>query len=402
MARAKSRRAHGYSVYERKDGRWGWGVTIDYDQVSGNPKRIQGVERTQAAATEKAIAAAAKVKAGANVPQGRDRTVGDFLAEWLELYIKPHREPKTVAYYSGMINTHIVPSIGRTPLRKLTAAAVQRMLNEKSKPFAATLADGLIVEKQLSTETVRGIRATLRSALSRAFRDGLVTENVASRVETPQGPRKTAQHLNQEQAATLLQAAKGHHLQGLITLALLTGVRIGEATGLRWEDVDFGKQTLQIRNQLQRIDGKLVLKRLKSDRSHRALYLTDSAIQTLQEEKAKQLMMSSDRIDSEPFNPLGLVFLNPEGRPLDQKYVDTHLKALMTSVGLPAMSFHKLRHTVASLSLAAGSSLVSVSHQLGHSQIAVTANTYGHAVPTALQSVAENLERSLTQRSDRE
>ena len=66
------------------------------------------------------------------------------------------------------------------------------------------------------------------------------------------------------------------------------------------------------------------------------------------------------------------------------------------------MSFHKLRHTVASLSLAAGSSLVSVSHQLGHSQIAVTANTYGHAVPTALQSVAENLERSLTQRSDRE
>jgi len=395
----KTRRAHGYSVYERKDGRWGWGVTTGYDSVTGNPKRIQGIEKTQKAAQEKAVTAAAKVQAGANLPQGRDQSVTDYMNDWLELYIKPHREPKTVSYYSGMIKHHITPTIGRIQLRKLTSVAVQKMLNEKSAPFTVDIGEGMTKEKRLSVETVRGIRATLRSALTRAYKDGLIIENVASRVETPQGERNTAKHLTQEQAITLIEAAKDHHLESLLTLALLTGMRVGEATGLRWDDVDFSTHTLHIRAQLQRVEGKLILKRLKSDRSSRALHLPALAVTVLQSEKAKQLMTNSSWKKSEPFNPSGLVFLNAENRPLDPKYIDKHLKALMASAKLPPMSFHKLRHTAATLALAHGASLSSVRDQLGHSQISITADTYGHAVPTALKSVAEGLERSLTRQA---
>ena len=92
-------------------------------------------------------------------------------------------------------------------------------------------------------------------------------------------------------------------------------------------------------------------------------------------------------------NLMRLVFLNTVGNPIDAKYVDTNLKDLMKRAGIQPMSFHKLRHTAASLLLAGGLPLTVVRDQLGHSQIALTANIYGHAVPTALQSAANELDR---------
>src|SRR5579863_10090063 len=106
MARSKTRRSKGFSVFQPKDGRWGWAVVVEYDQVTGNPKRIQGTERSQDEASGKAIDASAKVRAGAQLPEGRDKTVGEYLDEWLEVYVKPHREPKTYAYYAGMVKHH--------------------------------------------------------------------------------------------------------------------------------------------------------------------------------------------------------------------------------------------------------------------------------------------------------
>lgn len=388
MARTKTRRNHGYTVSQRKDGRWGWAVTTGYNRVTGNPERIQGTCRTQREAQEKALASLAKVRSGAHVPQGRDQTVATYLESWLELYIRPHREPKTVSYYEGMIKHHLVPTIGRIPLRKLTAQEFQKVLNNKSKPIPK---DGVDVLHKLSAETIRGIRATLRSALSRAEVDGLVAENIAQRVVTPRTESKVAQFLNPDQAAALIGALKEHPLEGVVTLALLTGLRVGEATGLRWEDVDFSSTAIKVRSQLQRIEGKLTLKRLKSDRANRTLHLPELAVTVLQQEKAKQVL--SPTLETGPSNPMNLVFLNPEGRPLDPKYVDKHLKAVMTKAGLPPMSFHKLRHTAATLALAHGMPLTSVRDQLGHSQIALTANTYAHAVPTALKDVGETLAR---------
>jgi integrase len=270
MARVRTRRAQGYSVYPRKDGRWGWAVTIGTN-ASGNPQRIQGICRTQADATNKALDTVAKHKAGSHIPQGRDITLETYLDQWLDLYVKPHREPKTVAYYSGMIKHHIVPVLGRTPMRRLTSIQVQRLLNEKAQPFTVTVKDGTTIQKRLSGETIRGIRATLRSALTRAHQDGLVSENVASRVITPKTTRKDPDYLTAEEINTLVSKAIGHPLERIVLLTLLTGMRIGEATGLRWQDVDFDRNTIRIQVQLQRIEGKLTLKGLKSPKANRTL-----------------------------------------------------------------------------------------------------------------------------------
>lgn len=397
MAKQKprTRKAHGYSVYPRKDGRWGWAVTIGVN-ANGNPDRIQGICKTEALAVTSALDILAKHKAGSHMPKGKDQTLADFLDEWLETYIKPHREPKTFTYYKGMIETHIKPTLGRTPIRKLTAPMVQKLLNEKARPFTAEV-KGEPVEKRLSGDTLRGIRSTLRSALTRAFKNGLVAENVARRVDSPQVKRKEPEYISAEDAYKLVESTEDHPIDRLIIVALHTGMRIGEVTGLTWQDIDFENETVRVRGQLQRIDGKLALKSLKSQRSSRTLCLTRSALTALRDQKAFQLMQSSDRLREE-FNPMGLVFLNIEQRPLDPKFVNSHLKKLMVRAGIKPVSFHKLRHTAATLMLSAGVPLSQVRDQLGHSQIALTANIYGHAVPAALRAAAESLEQAINRK----
>lgn len=388
----RTRKSHGYSVYQRKDGRWGWAVTVGY-LPNGNPQRRQGVAKTQKEATDKAIDTLTKHKTGAHVPSGRDRTVAEYLEEWLDLYVRPHKEPKTVTFYEGMVKNHLVPALGRTGLRKLTSAQIQRMLNEKAKPFTIKRKSGAEVESRLSTETLRGILATLRSALTRAYKDGLIAENMAKRVVLPKTTKKKAQYLSAEQAGKLLRSLGDHPVDRAIVVALHTGLRVGEVTGLAWSDVDFERETLSIRHQLQRINGRLQLKGLKSERSHRTLPLIGTAREAMRAQKGYQVLQRSAL--GEDFNEHDLVFVNPEGRPLDPKYVNNRLKEIMVKAKLPPMSFHKLRHTAATLMLAEGIPLNQVRDQLGHSQISLTANIYGHAVPTALRPAAEALERAM-------
>jgi len=384
MARSKTRRPQGFSVFQRKDGRWGWAVTTGYHPVTGNPQRVQGICKTQKEASDAAVKATVNVKSGAHIPQGKDITVGAYLDEWLETYIRPNREPKTATYYAGMIKHHLKPAFARTPLRKLSVPMVQRLLNEKAKPQPIQGKP----DKTLSADTIRGIRATLRSALTQAVRNGLIADNVAQKVTTPKVKSKKQEFLEPGEVSKLLAASEGHHLHSLITIALHTGMRIGEVTGLTWSCVDLEKKSLHVEQQLQRIDGKLQLKSLKTDRSRRRLYLTSTAVDALRNEKSRQMLeLSAGQ------NPLDLVFLNHEQRPLDPKFVNDNLKALMVKAEIPPVSFHKLRHTAATLALASGIPITVVQDQLGHSQISLTKNIYGHAVPTALQDVAETLER---------
>jgi integrase len=240
----------------------------------------------------------------------------------------------------------------------------------------------------LSANFVRGLRAVLRSSLTQAWKQGLIEQNVASRTNAPKIEHKDPEFLTPGEAQRLLQAAKGEFLEPLIAFTLATGVRIGEVSGLRWSDVDFNRETVSIAKQLQRVGGKLILKDVKSKSSRRTLHLSGIALNALQQQRASTLLDAHE-------NPLGLVFLNHEGRPLDPKYVDDHVKRIMRTAGVRVMSFHKLRHTAATLMVAAGVELHQVKQQLGHSQISLTANLYAHGVNEAQRKAANKLDAVL-------
>lgn len=366
-----TRRADGYSIQKRRDGRWEARVLIGYNE-NGNPKRKSFYGETRSQVLEEAKRFKMQLDAGGFAPVTRDSTVGQWLDSWLETYVRPRREPKTTEFYEAYIRLHLKPAFGKVPLRKLTVQHVQRLMNEKS-------AEGL------SPSFVRGLRATLRAALNQAWKEGLVEQNIAARVTSPKMEQRDPDFLRPDEVGPFLEAAKGHTLENLFRFGIATGVRIGEASGLRWCDVDFLSENVAITKQLQRVQGKLVLKDLKSKSSRRTTPLVGIALDALRSEKAVQVLAGFD-------NPEGLVFLNSEGRPLDPKYVDSHLKATLEKAGLRRLSFHKLRHTAATLMVAAGVELHQVKQQLGHSQISLTANLYAQGVSEAQRRAANVLD----------
>lgn len=391
MARKTTRRTGQGTVYKRKDGRWEAAITHGYGE-SGNPKRHRVIAATQAEATQKLNEIIAKMNLGVPVTEEK-RTVGEFLDYWLEEHVRGQREPKTYRFYEQVVRLYLRPNLGHLPLPKLTPRHIQTLLSRLAKEGrVARDATGKETRSGLGRATVDAARRTLRAALNLAWKWEMIRENPALKVTVPKAERSEPVFLSVKEVRSLREAARDHYLGGLVELGLLTGTRVGEATGLVWDDVDLVDRCVRIRFQLQRIEGKLVRKGLKSASSKRTLSLSDSAVAILERQRELQTLWKLAGDPDEPFNPMGLCFTTELGKPLDPKTVNVNLAKLCDRAGIRRVSFHKLRHTLASHLVASGESLSLVKDQLGHSQIALTSNTYSHAVPAALKRAADKAE----------
>ncbi len=385
MSKRTSRKRGFGTVTQRKDGRWEGAVTYGYNE-SGNPKRHRVYGATEAEAAAKLRAILAKLTNGIPIQQDK-QTVAEFLDFWMAQHVAG-LEPKTRRGYEQIVRLYLKPNIGKIQLTKLTAQQVQAMLR------TMTL-EGSPGKKPLSPQTVRLTRAALRAALNLAWKWGIVSENVAARTTTPKRQQKEAVYLTVEEADALVTASMNHYVGGLIYLGLVTGMRLGEASGLTWQDVEFEKEQFHVRGQLQRVEGKFVLKSPKSISSRRMYPITEDIHLVLSRQRELQSIWAKEADPDEPFNTLDLCFTTDAGRPLDPKTVDKHLKRLCDAAGVKRVSFHKLRHTCGSHLVADGVPMAVVKQYLGHSQISLTINTYAHMVPAAHKQAADRARKLL-------
>jgi integrase len=179
-------------------------------------------------------------------------------------------------------------------------------------------------------------------------------------------------------------ALKDSPIEDITTLILTTGVRIGEATGVRIESVHLDESYVSIDRQLQRVDGEFMLLPVKSEAGNRNIPLNPLSRAVVE----RALASSKQQSD----NPLGLLFLNEFGRPFDQKYINKHLHLALEKAGIERVGIHALRHAAATTLLSASVPLHTVSRMLGHSSIQLTANTYGHVLDSAMRDAAEKLQ----------
>jgi integrase len=182
-----------------------------------------------------------------------------------------------------------------------------------------------------------------------------------------------------EETKAFLIACKGDRLEALFTVALAIGLRQGEALGLRWEDVDWESGVLHVRRSLQRVNRKLVLDELKTKNSRRDLPLIDRLAISLRAHRSRQL--EEKLAAGKDWQENGLVFTTTIGTPLDARNVVRKYHDTLTRGGIPLRRFHDLRHGCATLLLAQGVPLKTVSDILGHSQISITADIYAHVIP---------------------
>lgn len=357
---ARQRSGH---VYRRRttDGGWSsWYAVVDTDpHDDGRRRQVTRSFTTRAEAYAWLASQPIGGKAGV--------TLGGWLQQWLDG--QEHLRPSTRASYRGHIDKHLTPLLGGMPVAMLTAENVRGL-------HAALRQQGV------SAATTRRIHATLSSALSAAVREGVIPGNPAALVTLPRGNAYRADVWDAGEAARFLHTVRGDALYPLWRLALLTGMRRGELLGLTWDDVDLTTGTLTVRQTRVAVAGQVVTGPPKSRRGVRAIAVDPATVAVLNAYRVRGPRT-------------GVVFHDGNGRPLRPGDVSRRFADLVERAGLPRIRLHDLRHTSASLGLAAGEPLKALSARLGHSSITVTADTY-LAVPDALaRASASALARTL-------
>ena len=360
------------SVRRRADGRWEARVDLGRG-IDGRRRRKSVFGVTERDVIRKLKALHGRTATGTLVATSTP-TVATYLEDWFRTNADTWK-PSTRRSYRGAIDGYLVPAFGPLRLELLTPALVQRWLTDHKEAHGAR-------------RRVELAHAALRSALSDAQRLQLVAINAAMLVKVPKAKRRPITPLDIDQARAFLAAADGHRLGALFSVALACGLRLGEATGLSWHDVDLATGEIRITQQLQAVGKSLVLQSLKTVNSRRVLVLPDVCLASLRAHRTEQ---RKERLKAGPrWVDTGLVFTTyrtyREGKGLNKRVgaglhprnVSRVLDALLKAAKLPPIRFHDLRHSAASLLLARGVPLVDVSKLLGHSELRVTADIYGH------------------------
>lgn len=202
-----------------------------------------------------------------------------------------------------------------------------------------------------------------------------------------------------EEAAAIIDAVRGDRSEALYVTALYSGARLGELSALTWRDLDLDGGTMTIRRSLglgRDPKGEPIFAPTKTRKSVRTIWLPAVVVTVLRAHRARQaverLAAGKRWRRDHDGRDYDLVFASTIGTPLNGGDVLRSFRKLLKTAGIPAMRFHDLRHAYATLSLAAGDDLVTVSANLGHANIATTANVYAHVLPRTKKGGAERLE----------
>jgi integrase len=374
------------------------------------------------------------------------QTLGEFLEEWLRA-IEPTVRPSTFDSYSRNVRNHVIAHIGNVRLTKVdagtlnglyahllaagrrrpsrtgrgysrelldralelraegltlaaTAEQLRAELPEADHITKDTLAcllrrhrneDGVVVGSRLDRRTVNYVHTIVHRALKDAVRWGRLARNPADAADPPSGGPKS-DGVHSWDAVTLrefltVSAASSDRLHPLWVLLATTGMRRGEALGVRWSDVDLDAGRLRVVQTLIQVRSKVTVGEPKTARGRRPIALDAGTVAILREHRSRAL---KERMLVGPdFDNRGLVFHHPDGSCLKPDAVSAAFVRRVRKAGLAALTLKGLRHTWATLALERGIHPRVVQERLGHSTIAITLGIYSHVAPTLHEEAAQ-------------
>lgn len=357
---------------------WEARFTVGYDPGTGKQIQKSITGQTQREVSNKLKAITTEIDKGTYTAPSK-MTVGQWLDIWVKEYTSKIK-PRTVESYRIICNNHLKPGLGATKLDKLDAHTVQTFYN------------GLSEKKGLSAKSVKNIHGVLHKALQQAVKNKYISFNPADDPELPSVEKPEIQPLDDEQIKAFLKAVKGHKYEYLFVTVLFTGMREGEALGLRWSAVNFTQGTITINNQLQKIVGQKEYQLIKPKNGKgRCITPPPFVMATLRKVKHQQL---ENRIRyAECWENSGFVFTNELGQHLTPKPIYDSYKKVVAEIGRPDARFHDLRHSYAVASIRAGDDLKTVQENLGHATASFTMNTYCHVTDQMRKDSAARMEQ---------
>lgn len=306
-------------------------------------------------------------------------TLGEFLLErWLPTK-KMAVRVSTYASYRGLVERHVIPALGHVQIQQLTADRLDRF-------YADLVAHGL------ATKTIRNIHVLLHRALTDAVRKSLVPRNVADASDPPKLNRADREEMKTwtpEQLREFFAGIATHRLAAAYILAATTGMRRGEVLGVRWRDIDFKARRLHVQQTVLTVEYQIIIGRPKTLRGERKIALDDQTIQVLQSHRAAQ--RREKQLLGDGYQDHGLVFAREDGTPVHPDYFSQTFDRTVKRLGLPKIRLHDLRHTHATLGLAAGVHVKVISDRLGHATTSFTQDVYMHAIPAVEEDAADQI-----------
>lgn len=314
-------------------------------------------------------------------------SIGEWLDTWQKEYLG-NTKAHTKKSYEGIIRNHILPEIGAVKLSALTPIQVQRLINGVKSTKKSSQ------NQPVNPKTVKNVHGVLHSALNQAVQCGYIRTNPADRTILPKRSKAEIHVLEDKQVLEFLKAIQGHRFEYLYQLDLFTGLRQSELLGLQWPDIDFEHQTIQVKRQLLYLGGgnKGYQYAIPKSNKPRTVVLPDLALQALRLQQKKQNELHL--LVGPAWNNLdNLVFTDEMGSHLKHDVVYRNLKRIFTTMGVPNLRFHDLRHSYAVLSLQSGCDIKTVQENLGHYAAAFTLDTYGHVTEQMRRDGADKINR---------
>lgn len=312
-------------------------------------------------------------------------TVDDYMKKWLETAARPRLRDNTYREYEGLLCRYVSPTLGGKRLSDVRPLDIQSLYTT-------------MTEKNLSARTVRFTHSVLSSAFKQAVRWRMLLQNPCESVELPRKVSQEMQSLTPIEAARFLAEAASDRWAALFVLALATGLRPSEYFGLKWSDVDLEQGLVTVQRSLiwrSYKSGDWYFGEPKTPRSRRRIPLPDSVVRALIQHKRRQ---AEERLkEGAAYKNLDLIFATCEGQPLIRlNVIQKHFKPILERAKLPAtLRLYDLRHTCATLLLAANENPKVVSERLGHSSITLTMDVYSHVLPDMQQGASDKLEKIL-------
>ena len=309
-----------------------------------------------------------------------DILFSDFMLKWLEV-TKSSVQITTYASYQGMVERIIAPYFRKRGIKlvDLKATDLQDFYTKQLE--------------RVKANSVIHYHANIHKALKYAVKIDLIPTNPADKVERPKKNEFKGSYYSADEIHALTEVAEGTKLEIPVLLASFYGLRRSEVLGLKWDSINFAMQTLTIRHTVARVTKVVEKNKTKNASSFRSFPLTDDAVRLfkilLQQEQYYRNHFGKDYIDND------YVFTWEDGHPYSPDYVSHTFHKLLKKYDLPHIRFHDLRHTCASMLLSEGYGLKDVQEWLGHSDIKMTANIYGHLDIRRKRSIANGLEQAL-------
>ena len=308
-----------------------------------------------------------------------DLTVAEYLTtRWLPALGAEDLSPSTLLAYRLHVK-RVNAYIGKVKLQELTHSDVGVL--------AAKLANEPGVRgRVLSPASRRVVLVVLHHALGAAVHDGLLRSNPAQGVRRPKVRQPEMHTWTKEQLATFLAATREDRLGPLWRLLAMTGLRRGEALGLRWSDVDLENARLSIQRQRVATGDEIAERQTKTGKG-RAVPIDTATVEVLRRQLAQQLSDAAEW--GSAWIASDHVFTRENGEPWHPDVITRAFRQAVASVDVPSIRLHDLRHGWATMALRAGVHPKIVQERLGHANISMTMDRYSHALPDLQESAAE-------------